>query len=312
MANTPSPTTNTEWRSGRPSFKAFYPEIFLLTIITIAFIALGAKLSCSAVKKATGEQAPAEVSSVSFFCVPAYAQEADLNEAPEAPEAPATEEPQPTETAETKNLLPKPEQAADLAEQAPTSTDDATVSETAATADTGSKSAAAATPTPAKGSIPWNKILWIWIVCLIPPIALWLWRGARWLVAVYGVEYELRVDEENPRATTFLIKRGIFNKTTDSMHIGAVKDVKSIQSFWQKYFKGGVGTIWLYTNDKTDDKVEMKNMPEPSRIFNAFDSLRKHYWARGGMQLASSADHGEPMGDDDGAFDHNGDFEHQM
>ena len=322
MAKTPtSPTTNTEWRSGRPSFKAFYPEIFLLTLITIAFIALGAKLSCNAIKKAKTGDAPAEVTTLSLFCAPVYGQEPALDgtesgetelvidaapeestTAPEpvaqedavATEAPATPEPGPAATEASVAIDPEqtaPEAPAESKSLAPNAE------------QTTSGAAPAQEPPAAKGKIPWNKILWIWVCCLIVPVALWIWRGASWICAVYGVEYELRVDEENPRATTFLIKRGIFNKTTDSMHIGAVKDVKSLQSFWQKYFKGGVGTIWLYTSDKTDDKVEMKNMPEPSRVFNAFDTLRKHYWARGGMQLSGSAGSGEPLGDD-GAFDH--------
>ena len=59
---------------------------------------------------------------------------------------------------------------------------------------------------------------------------------------------------------------------------------------------GGVGTITLLTTDVTDERLEMKNMADPSRVFNAFDTLRRHFWSRGGMQLHGGS------GDEDGAF----------
>ena len=186
MAKTPtSPTTNTEWRSGRPSFKAFYPEIFLLTLITIAFIALGAKLSCSAIKSAKTGSAPAEVTELSLFCAPVYGQEPALggtesgetelviDAAPEesttapepvaqedavATEAPATPEPGPAATEASVAIAPEqaaPEATAESKSLAPN-------------AEQTTSGAAPAQESPAaKGKIPWNKILWIWVCCLI-------------------------------------------------------------------------------------------------------------------------------------------------
>ncbi|MDO5749196.1 MAG: PH domain-containing protein, partial [Planctomycetia bacterium] len=145
----------------------------------------------------------------------------------------------------------------------------------------------------------WSKIVWIWVVCMIPPLALWIWRGWAWICAVYGVYYELKVDPDNIRASTFLTTRGIFSKKTDSMHIGAIKDIQSKQTLFQKYFRGGVGTITLFTKDLTDGKVVMDNMPEPSRVFNSLDTLRRHYWGRGGFNTVG----GDYPEGDDGAGD---------
>ena len=131
---------------------------------------------------------------------------------------------------------------------------------------------------------------------MLAPLALWIWRAWAWICAVYGVHYEIKVDPDNIRASTFLTTRGIFNKKTDSMHIGAIKDIQSSQSFFQKYFRGGVGTITLFTKDLTDGKVVMENMPEPSRVFSSLDALRRHYWGRGGFNTLGG-DYPEGDGD---------------
>ncbi|MBQ8362959.1 MAG: PH domain-containing protein, partial [Thermoguttaceae bacterium] len=140
----------------------------------------------------------------------------------------------------------------------------------------------ASSPAEAKksGSL---KFYFIWGFCLLIPAALWGWRAFVWLTSVYGVFYEIRTDADNPKATTILVRRGIINKKTDSMHIAQVKDIQSTQSIWQKYFQGGVGTIRLFTKDLTDGVLVMKNMEEPSRVFNALDELRRRYWALGGI-----------------------------
>ena len=293
MSTPPSPQNQSEWRSGRPSFKAFRPEVFFLTLFTIVSIVVGVKLSCSVLKNKTDDKdKPTPVSFDSVFSTSAaYAFDGPISDAQEDEnvQAPATE-------ADENALEPAPEEA--VADAAPAEEPSAAESATTpapAPAETTTDAHAAKTSHTAM------KLWTIWIACLGIPALVWIWRGWKWIVAVYGIEYELRVDADNPRATTFLIKRGIFNKTTDSMTIGSIKDIKSEQSIWQKYLMGGVGTIILFTSDKTDESVKMKNMGEPSRVFNAFDTLRRHYWARGGMQLHTGADGAEDIGDDGGA-----------
>ncbi|MBQ9127262.1 MAG: PH domain-containing protein [Thermoguttaceae bacterium] len=231
------------WRKGRPSFKAFYPELILLTAITIAFIALGARLSCAEAKKApsSADVPPVVSSATAFLTSEAFAQDASLDAAatPVEPEA-----------------------------------------EAAATPVEPTKDASSPAEAKKSGSL---KFYFIWGFCLLIPAALWGWRAFVWLTSVYGVFYEIRTDADNPKATTILVRRGIINKKTDSMHIAQVKDIQSTQSIWQKYFQGGVGTIRLFTKDLTDGVLVMKNMEEPSRVFNALDELRRRYWALGGI-----------------------------
>lgn len=249
------------WRSGRPSFKAFYPEIVFLTIVTIAFIALAARLSCAGAKPTSENAEPTPVSSATLFLTEqAFAQDLSLD-APQADEnasAPGADLGVPVETSATQA---EPETVATLPSE--TKTNDA------------------ATQTAKSGASA--KILAIWIVCLAIPTFLWIWRAWNWLVAVYGVKFEIRCDADNPKATTFLVTRGIFNKKTDSLHIAQVKDIQSSQTFFQKYFQGGVGTISLFTQDLTDGILKMENMEDPSRVFNALDELRRRYWALGGI-----------------------------
>ncbi len=245
------------WRSGRPSFKAFYPELVLLTIATIAFVALGAKLSCNVLKKEKEKNAPPEVAAVASMEPNVYAQ-APIDavkysqESLELPEEPAPAEPA---------VAPEP------APSVPT----------------------ASAPTPLSsapsGLSVTTRLTMIWIWCLIVPVALWIWRGWVWIAAIYGVRFELKVDEDNPRAATFLVTRGIFNKKTDSLHIGQLVDIQSSQTFLQKYLMGGVGTIVLFTKDTTDPRLYMKNMADPSRVFNTFNDLRALYWGRGGVPI---------------------------
>ncbi len=284
MANKPnsqnSSAKNAPWRSGRPSFKAFYPEIFLLTLVTIGFIALAINLSCHAIrgaKPASAAAIPAPVRVDAPLLTPfAFANEVSLDDVlvPENEQSPdggyADDDAKETAVAE-ENADP----VAGYVDQNPVADKDRGKAE--------------------KESVM-TKILWYWIICLFIPAVLWIWRGILWIYAVWGVYYELRVDPDNPRETTFLTTRGIFNKTTDSLHIGSIKDIRCKQTFFQKHFMGGVGTVTLFTKDLTDARVDMKNMSEPSRVFNAFDELKRHYWGRGGMQLHAG-------GEEDGSFD---------
>ncbi|MDO5310154.1 MAG: PH domain-containing protein [Planctomycetia bacterium] len=319
MTQKPKKTTSVEeqgpWRSGRPSFKAYYPEVFLLTLVTIAFIALAVSLSCSTLKKAkTSWNFPEAPWEELTFAPNAYAQEieeplvVEQDEELALPEEDATDpEPEtvtePTEPADVAEPAdatePESTKASDVATetqesnesvtQAPETADapDATTEPAKSNETQGDANAGAKT---SKHGSPWTRVLWIWILCMFVPVALWLWRGCVWVLTVCATRYEIRCDPDNPRATTFLIMRGIFNRKTDSTHIGQIKDIQMKQTIWQKYLMGGVGTIYLLTpSDRTDDRIEMKNMADPNRVFNAFDELRRHYWSRGGMQMGGES-----------------------
>lgn len=292
-----------EWRHGRPSFKAFYPEFFLLALVTIAFMALAMKLSCNELKKAKSAESP-EAASVETTFVPqclelqrAFAQDVSIDELeiPEDASADTAAEPVvAVDSAQAEPVVEEPVVEEPVVEAPAVDAEPVEVAPETVAPET----SPAATPAVSLAKT-WSKIVWIWVVCMIPPLALWIWRGWVWICAVYGVYYELKVDPDNIRASTFLTTRGIFSKKTDSMHIGAIKDIQSKQTLFQKYFRGGVGTITLFTKDLTDGKVVMDNMPEPSRVFNSLDTLRRHYWGRGGFNTVG----GDYPEGDDGAED---------
>lgn len=266
------------WRGGRPSFKAFYPEIVLLTIVTIAFIALAARLSCSGTKAAPKNAEPTPVSSATLSLTSqAFAQDLSLD-APETTEE-TTEEASANENDETVEEIIAP---FEILDEEPGDAS-ASKAETEGSAPIASEAEPKAGASQTAKSGASAKILAIWGVCLAIPALLWIWRAWNWIVAVYGVKFEIRCDADNPKATTILVTRGIINKKTDSLHIAQVKDIQCLQTFWQKYFQGGVGTVKLFTQDLTDGILQMKNMEEPSRVFNALDELRRRYWALGGI-----------------------------
>jgi len=257
MANksTSSPS-NTPWREGRPSFKGYRVEFFLLILLTLVCVVCAFLWSVSVVKK---ERKESQSSSTSFYAAAsfAFAQDASIDELDKSTQDKASEQ------AEEK-----------------TSSADAVDAATNVVA----KQSSAALAKVSDGN--WKlEVLYIWCVCLIVPLVLWIWRGWVWFSTLYGIKYELRCDADNPKATTFLITRGIFHKRTDSMHIGQITDIHSEQSLLQKYLLGGIGNVILHTKDLTDPTVNMKNMDEPNRVFNAFDELRRHYWGRGGFQV---------------------------
>ena len=56
------------------------------------------------------------------------------------------------------------------------------------------------------------------------------------------------------------ISKGLFSTETDEMLIYRIQDIKMKRTFGQKL--AGVGTITLYTNDKSSPIVELKNIKQ--------------------------------------------------
>ena len=304
----------------------------LLAIVWIAFVILGARCSCAAIK--SKKAVPEEVQSTATFSdsfaldfvfptSAAYAQDEPIGELPAAEETvveepalelPAAEEPVAAEPVAEEPivdepLVPEPVAEEPIAEE-PIAEEPIAEEPIAAQPVAEEPVAAQSAPEPAapqKAKMfkfsTWSlkgQLTVIWVLCLTIPVLLTVWVLIKMIWKIYGFRYEIRTDDTNPNATSFLITRGIFNKSTDTMHIGDIKDIKSEQSLWQKYCKGGVGTIVLYTKDLTDGVIKMVDMDEPSRVFNAFDTLRRHFWSRGGMQLGNGvhADGGDMGGND--------------
>lgn len=123
-------------------------------------------------------------------------------------------------------------------------------------------------------SLATSIYFWIWSACLIVPTLLGIGRGCVWYRTVRSVRYALCYNSINPTRTTFrIIRQGFFRETIATMRIGDIKDQELSQSFVQKFFQGGVGTVVLYTTDVTDPVVRMKNMAAPRRILETFEDL---------------------------------------
>ena len=54
------------------------------------------------------------------------------------------------------------------------------------------------------------------------------------------------------------IKRGFFSTESDEILLYRILDIKTTRTLWQKLF--GVGTIVLYSADRTDMNLELKNV----------------------------------------------------
>ena len=261
------------WRGGRPSFKAFYPELILLVFFTIAWLALGVTLGCRNKDKSIGEPPKQVESWAPAFTSQAFAADASLDD--DATTAPTATDAQ-TDVAASTAPVATDAQTDAAASTAPVATD----------AQTDAAASTAPTATDAQADAAGKKNIGkyiFWGFWLLVPVCVWIWRASKWFVAVYGIKFEIRTDVDNPKATSILVHRGILNRKTDTLHIAQIKDMQTSQSLVQKYFQGGVGTIRLFTNDLTDGILVMKNMEEPSRVFNALDELKRKYWSIGGL-----------------------------
>ena len=123
----------------------------------------------------------------------------------------------------------------------------------------------------------------IWYVAILIPVALCIWRLA---VAVYRhLTLSYTLDHER-----LLVKRGFFKQTTDSLLVPQIDDIKKCQTLVDRLFNGGIGTIFVYAHDKTDDAIVLKGVDKPNEAFEALDLLRRDYARRRGIKSFSSLD----------------------
>ena len=65
----------------------------------------------------------------------------------------------------------------------------------------------------------------------------------------------------------FYRKTGLFNTKEEEILLYRVLDIKFTQTFGQKIFK--VGTVKLFTADKSTPELEIKNIKTPSKVRSA-------------------------------------------
>ena len=64
----------------------------------------------------------------------------------------------------------------------------------------------------------------------------------------------------------FIIEAGLFNTTREMIMLYRILDIKLKRSLGQKIF--GVGSIFLYTNDKTNGDCIVKNIKNPEVVMD--------------------------------------------
>lgn len=67
------------------------------------------------------------------------------------------------------------------------------------------------------------------------------------------------------------IERGFFKSTKDELLMYRILDVKLSKSFWQRIFR--VGTIQLFTADKSTPDILLENIKSPDRTRDALSAI---------------------------------------
>jgi uncharacterized membrane protein YdbT with pleckstrin-like domain len=97
------------------------------------------------------------------------------------------------------------------------------------------------------------KNFWPYVLCgvlspLVVPLFIGLWKWLALRSRVYRITTE-----------RLLTTEGVLNKTTDSLELYRVRDIRVIQPLWQRMF--GLETIELDTSDETTPLVRMDYLP---------------------------------------------------
>ncbi len=116
-------------------------------------------------------------------------------------------------------------------------------------------------------------------------LILWAFLLAQMLYRHYTISYKL--DHEH-----LLMTRGFLRQTTDTVLIAQIDDITKIQTLADRLFNGGVGTIEIYANDRSEGHLFLEGIDRPQEAFESLDLLRKDYVRRRGIKSFSSVDSG--------------------
>jgi len=110
--------------------------------------------------------------------------------------------------------------------------------------------------------------LWVWYGIMGCLILLWGYYYAVYFYRVYTIRYRL-TDRH------LYAYRGLFTRTSDSMELIHINDVRLVQTLFDRLFNGGVGKlVILCAQDKTDSELLLMGIDKPREIFEKLDSLR--------------------------------------
>jgi uncharacterized membrane protein YdbT with pleckstrin-like domain len=99
-------------------------------------------------------------------------------------------------------------------------------------------------------------------------ILLWVYYFTLYFYRVYTIRY--RLTERH-----LYCYRGLFTRTSDSMELIHINDVRLVQTLFDRIFNGGVGRLVIYCpQDKTDGELVLTGIDRPREIFEKIDTLR--------------------------------------
>ncbi|MDR0380760.1 MAG: PH domain-containing protein [Oscillospiraceae bacterium] len=86
---------------------------------------------------------------------------------------------------------------------------------------------------------------------------LWKDRKRHWGLPVSFTRYEVS-------GGRFVVRKGFFRTEVNELLLYRILDLKLVRSLGQKLFR--VGTLTLYSADKTDNVLEVKNIKRPDTV----------------------------------------------
>jgi len=113
-----------------------------------------------------------------------------------------------------------------------------------------------------------KSYLLVWYSIAGALVLLWGYYYAVYLYRVWTIRYRL-TDQR------LYINRGLLTRTSDSMELVYIDDVRLIQTFIDRFVNGGVGSLIIFCSaDKTDKKLVLKGIDKPHEIFEKIDATR--------------------------------------
>lgn len=108
--------------------------------------------------------------------------------------------------------------------------------------------------------------VWCSIAAIL--VILWGYYYTIYFYRVWTIRYRL-TDQR------LYVYRGLFVRTSDSMELVYVDDIRLVQTLFDRILNGGVGSLHiLCASDKTDSNLLLKGIDKPQEIFEKIDVTR--------------------------------------
>jgi len=104
------------------------------------------------------------------------------------------------------------------------------------------------------------------------PVRWWVYLAALVVGALFIFVPWVKAHTLRYKITNYRIDResGLLSKKFDTLELWHVEDIQLTQSILSRLLS--VGTIYIYSHDRTTDRLELKGIPNPKQVF---DSLKQ-------------------------------------